>query len=137
VITCRRVLSALSALMGRRFRFHSLHVPYADSLNDEAIDSNMDINCTENDPKARTRRTRRRKGSRKRALQGIGRESERGRTEEGEGNVRGSNEWRFDASSSLLPRPLSRPFISIDVLIENAEGSANPTGLDLHEPFTR
>jgi len=33
--------------MGRRFRFHSLHVPYADSLNDEAIDSNMDINCAE------------------------------------------------------------------------------------------
>jgi hypothetical protein len=34
-------------------------------------------------------------------------------------------------------RPLSRPFISIDVLIENAEGSVNPTGLDLREPFTR
>jgi len=33
--------------MGRRFRFHSLHVPYAESLNDEAIDSNMDINCVE------------------------------------------------------------------------------------------
>ena len=33
--------------MGWRFRFHSLHVPFADSLNDEAIDSNMDINCVE------------------------------------------------------------------------------------------
>ncbi len=49
--------------------------------------------------------------------------------------MRGSNEWLFDASSSLLPRPLSRPFISIDVLIENAEGSVNPTGLDLHKPL--
>jgi len=47
VITCWRGLSALSASMGWRFRFHSVHVPYAESLNDEAIDSNMDINCTE------------------------------------------------------------------------------------------
>jgi len=29
VITCRRVLSALSALMGWRFRFHSVQVPRA------------------------------------------------------------------------------------------------------------
>lgn len=46
MITCRRVLSALSALTGRRFRFHSVRVPYADSLNDVTIDSNMDITLT-------------------------------------------------------------------------------------------
>jgi hypothetical protein len=33
--------------MGWRFRFHSLHVPYADSLNDEAIDTILDINYAE------------------------------------------------------------------------------------------
>ena len=47
MITCRRVLRVLSALTGRRFRFHSVHVPFACPLNDEAVDSNMDINCVE------------------------------------------------------------------------------------------
>jgi len=29
--------------MGWRFRFHNVHVPYAESLNDEAIDTNAEV----------------------------------------------------------------------------------------------
>ena len=56
-----------------------------------SIDTNMDINYAD-DSKARTRQTRRRSRS-KRTLRGNSRENKRGRTEEGEGCVRGGNKW--------------------------------------------
>jgi len=62
-----------------------------DLLNDSSIDTNMGINYAD-DSKARTRQTRGRSRS-KHTLRGNSRENKRGRTEEGEGGVRGSNKW--------------------------------------------
>ena len=89
------VLSVLSTLMGCLATVGIVFlvcVHVRDLLNDSSIDTNMDINCAD-DSKARTRQTRRRSRSRKRTLRGNSRENKRGRTEEGDGGVRGSNKW--------------------------------------------
>jgi len=88
---CRRVLSTLVGCWATVGMVFLVCVHVRDLPNDSSIDTNMDINYAD-ESKARTRQTRRRNRS-KRTLRGSSRENKRGRTEEGEGCVRGGNKW--------------------------------------------
>ena len=131
MITCWRVLSALSASIGWCFRFHNVHVPYGDSLNDEAIDSNMDINCVE----MILKHVLDEHEGVKEAVNALYEELTERANAEGQKKARETCEAVMNGDSMPLHRSCLRSLSRTSIVF--SLGSVNPTGLDLCESFTR